>query len=205
MITTQRGKAPHLMRALVTGVMLTWALPAWAHSGGGAHGGFFSGFAHPISGLDHIVAMVSVGLWGAQLGRPAIWVLPVAFPTVMAFGGLLGLLGVPIPGVEIGIAVSALVLGAMVALAQRPPLWVACAIVSVFAICHGHAHGTELPPGEDGLTYSLGFVTGTGLLHGAGILLGLVWERRWGRPVIRGLGAAVAASGPYFLWTIFAQ
>ena len=102
--------------------------------------------------------MVAVGLWGAFLGAPAIYILPVVFPLVMAVGGVLGILGVPLPGVEIGIAMSAAVLGMMVALAARPPLWVAGVIVGAFAICHGHAHGAELPPGADALAYSAGFV-----------------------------------------------
>ena len=101
------------------------ACPAFAHSGDGLSGGFAGGFAHPIFGPDHVIAMVAVGLWGAFLGAPAIWLLPIVFPLVMAFGGVLGILGVPLPGVEIGIAMSAVVLGLMVALAARPPLWVA--------------------------------------------------------------------------------
>ena len=128
-------------------------------------GGFISGLAHPISGLDQILAMVSVGLWGAQLGPPAIRPLPVTFPMVMAFGDMLGLLGVPLPGTEIGIALSAIGLGAMVAGEVRPPLWVAAVLVGFFAIFHGHAHGTELPPDESGVLYSIGFVVATGLLH----------------------------------------
>src|SRR5688572_3528104 len=95
---------------------------ALAHTGEGVVGGFLSGFIHPILGFDHVVAMIAVGLWGAFLGQPAIWLLPVVFPLVMAFGGLAGVLGVPLPGVEAGIALSALALGAMVALAVRPPL-----------------------------------------------------------------------------------
>ena len=117
--------------------------PVIAHTGG-ITGGLFSGFFHPITGWDHVVAMVAVGLWGAFLGRPAIWILPVVFPLVMAIGGALGILGVPLPQVETGIAVSAIVLGLVVALAVRPPLWIAAVIVGIFAIFHGHAHGTEL-------------------------------------------------------------
>jgi urease accessory protein len=113
--------------------------------------------------------MVAVGLWGAFLGAPAIYTLPIVFPLVMALGGVLGILGVPLPGPEIGIAASAVVLGAMVALAARPPLWVAAAIVGAFAIFHGYAHGAELPAGADAVAYSLGFVVATGLLHLAGI------------------------------------
>ena len=107
-----------------------------------------------MTGPDHIIAMVAVGLWGAQLGSPAIWMLPVTFPLVMAFGGFLGLIGVPLPGVEIGIALSGVLLGAAVMTESRPPLYVAAALVAIFAICHGHAHGAELPPGTSGLTYS---------------------------------------------------
>ena len=106
--------------------------------------------------------MIAVGLWGAQLGPPALWLLPVTFPMVMAVGGFLGLLGVALPGVEIGIALSALLLGLMVAIEGKPPLVVAAALVGVFAIFHGHAHGTELPAGQSGLAYSIGFVVATG-------------------------------------------
>ena len=107
-------------------VLLLFAVSnAWAHAEVGTASGFVSGFLHPIFGLDHLVAMVAVGLWGAQLGSPAIWLLPITFPIVMAFGGLLGVLGVPMPAVEVGIAASALILGAMVAFALRPALWVA--------------------------------------------------------------------------------
>src|ERR1700738_3437677 len=113
---------------------------AFAHIGqGDISGGLLAGFKHPISGLDHVVAMVSVGLWGAQLGRPAIWVLPVTFPMVMAVGGFLGLVGIPVPGVEVGIAASAIVLGAVVLLEARPRLTAAGVVVATFAIFHGYA------------------------------------------------------------------
>lgn len=130
---------------LMACALVLFAGGAGAHQGVGLAGGFASGFMHPVLGWDHVVAMVAVGLWGAFLGNPAIWILPVVFPLVMAFGGALGVLGVPIPAVETGIAVSAVVLGAMVAFAVRPPIWVAALIVGAFAIFHGHAHGTELP------------------------------------------------------------
>ncbi|KPK34351.1 MAG: Ni/Fe hydrogenase, partial [Nitrospira bacterium SG8_35_1] len=146
--------------------------------------GIVSGLKHPVSGMDHVLAMISVGLWGAQLGAPAVWVLPVAFPMVMAVGGMLGLMGIALPGIEIGIAVSALVLGSMV-------------------LAHGHAHGTELPAGSSGLLYSIGFVMATGTLHGLGITMGLVnrWSR--GRLAIRAAGGMVALSGVFFLLRIF--
>jgi urease accessory protein len=143
--------------------------------------------------------MVAVGLWGAFLGSPAIWVLPVVFPMVMAFGGALGVLGVPIPSVETGIALSAIVLGAMVALAARPPVWVAAVIVGVFAIFHGHAHGTELPAAANPLAFSLGFVIATGLLHISGISFGLLVRWPAGKVAVRTVGAGIAIAGVGFL------
>lgn len=170
-----------------------------AHVQAGAAAGFLTGLQHPVSGLDHVLAMIAVGLWGAQLGAPAIWVLPVTFPMVMAVGGFLGLLGVPLPGVELGIALSAIVLGLMVMREARPSLVVAGVIVALFAVFHGHAHGTELPDGQSGMTYSIGFVMATGCLHGAGIALGLVHRWRWGATAIRAAGGAIAAAGVWFL------
>ena len=172
---------------------------AQAHEGAGLAGGFMSGFAHPLLGWDHVVAMLAVGLWGAFLGAPALWLLPVVFPLVMAAGGALGVLGVPLPAVEIGIAVSAIALGGVVAGALRPPLWVAALLVALFAIFHGHAHGTELPPGQSGLAYSIGFVAATGCLHGVGILVGVAHRWPAGRKALRFAGAAVALAGVAFL------
>ena len=128
-----------LRSALAVALMATlWAQTAGAHLLKGEASGFLTGFLHPISGADHMLAMIAVGLWGAQLGAPALWVLPVAFPLVMAMGGVLGLLGVPIPGVEYGIAASAVMLGAAVAFELRPPIVVAGVLVGFFAIFHGH-------------------------------------------------------------------
>ena len=180
------------------------ARAASAHEQVGAAAGFVTGLGHPISGLDHVLAMIAVGLWGAQLGAPAIWLLPVTFPMVMACGGFLGLVGLPLPGVEVGIAVSALLLGAMVAGEARPPLPLAAALVALFAVFHGHAHGAELPAGQSGLTYSIGFVAATGSLHGVGIAIGLIHRWSWGRGALRAAGAAVAAAGGWFLWRALA-
>jgi urease accessory protein len=185
-------------------VLLLGAQTAHAHAQEGHAAGLVSGLAHPISGLDHVVAMVAVGLWGAQLGAPALWLLPVTFPMVMAFGGMLGLMGVALPGTEIGIALSALALGILVGWEARPPLWVAALLVGSFAIFHGHAHGTELPAGTDALLYSIGFVVATGCLHAAGIGVGLLHGWRAGRVVLRGAGAAVALAGVVFLWQAIA-
>jgi urease accessory protein len=176
----------------------TATTPAFAHTGS-VLGGFLGGITHPLFGLDHVVAMVAVGLWGAFLGAPAIWLLPIVFPLVMAFGGALGILGVPLPAVEIGIALSAIVLGVMVATSARPPLWIAAIIVGAFAIFHGHAHGAELPAGADAAAFSLGFVIATGLLHLTGIAFGLVTRWPAGRIAVRSAGAAITLVGIAFL------
>jgi urease accessory protein len=179
-------------------LLATACMPASAHTGS-MSGGFIGGFAHPLFGPDHVVAMVAVGLWGAFLGAPAIWLLPIVFPLVMALGGAIGILGVPLPGVETGIAVSAIVLGLMVALAAKPPLPVAAAIVGAFAIFHGHAHGAELPPGVDAVAYSIGFVVATGLLHLGGVAFGLLARWPAGRIAVRSAGGAIALAGVVFL------
>jgi urease accessory protein len=181
-------------------MLVLCATHAFAHPQKGEAAGFLTGFRHPISGLDHVLAMVAVGLWGAQLGAPAIWVLPVAFPLVMAFGGMLGLMGVPIPGIEYGIALSAILLGAAVMFEYRPPLGLAAALVGFFAIFHGHAHGTELPAGQSALLYSIGFVIATGSLHALGIGIGAVHRWAWGQKALRVAGALVATGGAFFFW-----
>lgn len=183
---------------------MLFCLPATAsaHADTGLIGGFSSGFLHPLRGLDHIVAMVAVGLWGAFLGGRAMWLLPVVFPVVMAFGGALGVLGVPLPGVETGIALSAIVLGLMVVLAARPALWIAATIVGLFAIFHGHAHGTELPDAASPITYAFGFVLATGLLHLAGIAFGLLVRWPAGRVAVRVGGAGIATVGVLFLMKV---
>lgn len=171
------------------------ATPALAHTTKGVGEGFISGFTHPLTGIDHMLAMVAVGIWGTQLGRPAIWLLPVTFPLVMSFGGVLGVRAVPIPFVEIGVAASAVVLGCMILLSVRTPIAVAAVIVGGFAIVHGYAHGVELPKAADPLAYGVGFVLVTGLLHITGIAIGLI--ERWpaGVMTLRGVGAAISAVG----------
>jgi urease accessory protein len=191
-------------RVLVTLSLAALASRALAHVESGQAAGFVAGFAHPISGLDHVLAMVAVGLWGAQLGMPAIWILPVTFPIVMALGGVLGLLGVPLPGVEIGIAASAILLGAAVMTERRPPLYVAAALVGFFAVFHGHAHGTELPLGQSALLYSLGFVIATGCLHAIGIAIGAIHRWPAGRAALRIAGGTVGLAGVFFLWRALA-
>jgi len=184
--------------ALVFCLMI--ASPALAHVEQGQAIGFITGLEHPWSGLDHVLAMIAVGLWGAQLGNPALWILPVTFPMVMAMGAMMGLLGIPVPGIEIGIALSAILLGAMVLGEVKPKLYIAAVMVGFFAIFHGHAHGTELPAGQSGLLYSMGFVIATGVLHGIGILIGTIHRWPAGKLALRGAGAFIAAMGVFFLW-----
>jgi urease accessory protein len=180
-----------------------WALlmicgSAAAHSGTGLTGGFGPGFAHPFTGVDHLLAMVSVGLWGAFLGPPLLQTLPVIFPGMMVGGAVLAMFGVPLPPVEIGIAVSVLVLGACIALRFESPVWLATAIVAFFGIFHGYAHGKELPSAADPAGYSAGFVLATGLLHVTGIGLGCLRDRPGGAALIRGAGGIIGAMGVWF-------
>jgi urease accessory protein len=193
-----RAAAPRgLALAAVLGALalLAGVAPADAHLLNATGAGWSQGFAHPFSGLDHILAMVAVGIWAAQNGRPALWLLPVAFPLAMMAGGLLALAGVPVPGVETGIAASVAVLGLMIALAARPPLPVAVALVGLFALFHGHAHGTELPEAASPVLYGLGFVLATAILHLIGLAIGYVIRQPLGARAVRVGGAAIALVG----------
>jgi urease accessory protein len=196
----EHSKIVHLIGGLLVAMAVLAGRPALAHIvDGSAAGGFLGGFAHPLFGLDHVVAMIAVGLWGAFLGQPAIWVLPIAFPLVMAFGGAMAILGIAVRGVEIGIAISAIALGGMIALAVRARLVPAAMIVAAFAIFHGHAHGAELPPGTDAVAFSVGFVMATGMLHLTGIAFGLLTRWPIGRIGVRVAGIAIALAGAVFL------
>ncbi len=184
--------------AFLIGSLTLLAGPALAHTGQGV-GGLYAGIMHPLNGLDHVVAMVAVGLWGGILGKPALWQLPVAFPVIMAVAGAFGAVGVPLPGVEVGIALSGIVLGAMVLFAVKMPVWTAMMIVGVFAIFHGHAHGAELPTSVNPMAYALGFVLATGTLHLSGIAVGALGHWSAGRVVVRASGAAISMAGAAFL------
>jgi urease accessory protein len=190
------------LRRVRFGVILLLLVPvtASAHTETGAIGGFLSGFKHPLTGLDHMIAMLAVGLWGAFLGSRAMWTLPVVFPVVMALGGAAGVLGVPLPAVETGIALSGVMLGLLVAFATKPPLWAAAIVVGFFGVFHGHAHGTALPNSANALAYSIGFVVSTGLLHLCGIAVGLLARWPWGRVAVRAGGGVIAAVGFAFLF-----
>lgn len=185
-------------RAAVASALCLYAGAAAAHSGGGSGAGFAAGFAHPFGGGDHLLAMVCVGAWGAQLGSPLRLALPTAFPLMMVAGAALALWGLPLPAVEGGVALSVFTLGACIAWRWLAPVWAACALVAGFALLHGYAHGRELPVAADPAGYSLGFVLATGLLHVFGIGLGELGLRV--SPVaLRGFGAAVAAVGAAFV------
>ncbi len=168
---------------------------AYAHVGVGAVHGFMHGLAHPFSGLDHVCAMVAVGLWATQMGGRAMWRVPLTFVGVMALGGMLGMANIPVPFVEGGIAMSLLVLGVLIAAAVRLPLAVSAAIVGVFAVFHGYAHGAEMPQDASGLEYAAGFVLATVLLHASGIAVALLANNHGRAQWLRFTGAAIALCG----------
>ncbi|HZK89093.1 MAG TPA: HupE/UreJ family protein [Stellaceae bacterium] len=186
--------------AALTASMLGAAPPAFAHITSDMGGGVAAGFLHPLTGFDHLLAMVSVGIWGAQLGLPSIWLLPIAFPLIMAIGAVFGVIGVPLPGTEILIALSVLTLGAMVALKQRLPVAAALLVVGIFAVAHGHAHGAEMPNAADALSFTVGFVVATGLLHATGIVIGLLDRSPGGAVALRACGLFVGLVGCYFVY-----
>ncbi|MGH7445582.1 MAG: HupE/UreJ family protein [Longimicrobiales bacterium] len=171
---------------------------AHAHTGTGGAAGFLHGFAHPVLGVDHLLAMLAVGIFAAQRGGRSLWALPASFVAVMVAGFLLRTAGVTLPGVEPVIVASLLVLGLLVASAVRLPTLAAAAIVGVFALFHGTAHGAEMPAGNMALSFSAGFVTATFLLHTAGATIGIAFSRHgaaWRIDAARLAGAAIAAAG----------
>jgi urease accessory protein len=188
----------HVLTLTAAAIVLL-ADSAMAHTQVGLAEGFTSGFMHPIFGPDHLIAMVAVGLWGAELHNPAIWILPITFPVIMAVGGMLGMIGIPMPFVEVGVASSAIVLGYMVATYTRLPFWIAALMVGAFAIFHGYAHGAELPDASNPLAYGAGFVLATGLLHLTGIVIGLLVRWPIGVQAVRVCGVFIALLGVYFL------
>jgi urease accessory protein len=170
---------------------------AHAHVGVGQTGGFMLGLAHPVTGLDHIAAMVAVGLWAAQRGGRGVWIVPLSFVMAMSVGGAIGATGISIPFVEPGIGASVLVLGLLIAAAVRMPLMASSVLVGLFAVFHGHAHGSEMPVMASGLAYGIGFMLSTALLHGCGIGLGLLSQRLASAHLVRYAGGATAAFGIY--------
>ena len=170
-------------------------IPAYAHVGIGAASGWSHGLFHPFLGLDHLCAMLAVGLWAGQMGGRAVWLAPLTFVSVMALGGVLGVAAIPLPFIEGGILMSLLVLGVLIAAAIRLPLLVSLATVGLFALFHGYAHGAEMPHSASGLTYALGFMLSTAALHLTGIGMAN-WLGRTGRAQwLRLAGATIALFG----------
>jgi urease accessory protein len=188
-----------IFMAVMAAVAMLAAGPASAHITQDTAGGFSHGFLHPLSGADHFLAMFAVGIWGAQMGGRAVWALPVTFPLIMAMGGLAGIMQVPFGGIETGIAMSMAVLGAAIAAAWRPNDTIALAVVSVFAVFHGYAHGAELPIATDPADYAVGFVIATGMIHVLGVGVGLALKKPFAGRLARALGGGIVAGGAYFL------
>ncbi len=171
---------------------------AYAHIGIGEAGGFMHGLMHPTSGLDHVCAMLAVGLWAAQTGGRSLWAVPLTFVGVMALGGALPMLCIGLPFVEQGIVLSVLLLGVLIAASVRLPLWLAGSVVGLFALSHGYAHGTEMPAWAPGMSYVLGFLLATLLLHAAGIAIGMEMRRhRAHRQLARLAGSGIALYGAW--------
>ena len=168
-----------------------------AHTGGNPAHDLLHGLQHPVSGLDHILARFAVGMWAAQRGGRALWLVPLTFVGVMMIGGAIGMAGVSIPFVEQGIVLSVIILGVLVAAAVRLPLAVSAAIAGCFAIAHGYAHGAEIPSTASGVSYALGFAASTLVLVGSGVAFGLGLQRIRYSQLIRLAGAATAICGLY--------
>lgn len=188
-----------LFAPIVLGIAFFLPSLAHAHVGVGDTTGFAQGVGHPLRGVDHILAMIAVGLWAAQRPGRARWVIPATFVLVMAFAGAVGMMGILVPFAEQGIVISVLVLGVLVAGAVRLPLFASALVVGLFAIFHGHAHGAEMPPNASGLAYGAGFVLATGLLHALGIGVALLTRRIGQANLARISGGLIALSGVY-LW-----
>jgi len=170
---------------------------AYAHVGVGETSGFLHGLAHPTSGLDHVCAMLAVGLWAAQMGGRSVWAVPLTFVSVMALGGALPMLGIRLPFVEQGIVLSVLLPGVLIAASIRLPLWLSSGMAGLFALWHGHAHGTEMPALASGMSYALGFVLATALLHAIGIAFGFGMQRLARERVVHFAGSSIALCGVY--------
>ncbi len=187
------------LRLTALSTIILFPISALAHTGIGDTAGFISGFSHPIGGMDHILAMIAVGLWAVQMGGKATWAIPTSFVILMILGGIVGILGVPIPYIEEGILVSVLVLGILIAAALRFPVSISALIVGFFAIFHGHAHGTEMPITAAAFTYGLGFAISTALLHASGISIGIIFQKFNIEKVVRFAGGSIAMGGIYLI------
>ncbi len=180
---------------LLTLCLLALSTRAHAHAGHDGTSGLVSGFSHPLTGLDHLLAMIAVGLWGAQRGGRAMWIIPASFVGIMTLGGLLGLTHVSLPMVEPAILASVIVLGVAIAVAKELPVYFCAGLVGLFALFHGYAHGVEMPTTASRVGYGAGFLFSTALLHAAGIALGMMCRSRGSTTFIRYAGAVIALAG----------
>jgi urease accessory protein len=188
-----------MKRAAVTTFVIFFVFApaaALAHPGHDGAGGLMHGLAHPVTGIDHVLAMIAVGVLAAQYGGRALWLVPTSFLVAMAAAGAIGMAGIPVKIVEAGICLSVVVLGLMIAFQIKPPRLVAMVVVGFFALFHGYAHGSEMPNGLVGLSFAAGFLVATALLLGAGVGLGLLLQRRTlSRRLIQAGGGAMALAG----------
>ncbi|MDH4415489.1 MAG: HupE/UreJ family protein [Rhizobium sp.] len=179
--------------------------PAQAHVMDGPLGGFGSGFGHPLAGFDHLLAMLAVGLWGAQMGGRSVWTLPATFPMIMCVGGIIGMTGIlPDQPIEYGIAFSVIVLGAAIAAAWRAPEWVALVLIAAFALMHGYPHGVLAPRASDPAAFTVGFVVSTGVIHVIGIAIGASLKPIGGGRLVQAMGAGISLAGFWFLFRLVA-
>ncbi len=191
---THKSTSLRILAPLAGLAGLAWAGPACAHVGHGAQG-FAHGLAHPLGGLDHMLAMVGVGLLACVFKGRTLWLAPLSFVAMMLVGALVGAEHLPFAGLERAIAASVILIGALIALGPRIPLPAALAGVATAGLLHGYAHGAELAPGVDALAYGAGFVLATIAMHAVGVSAGLVLARRARVGLLRASGAALVAAG----------
>ncbi|QLF69426.1 HupE/UreJ family protein [Peteryoungia desertarenae] len=191
--------------AILSPMLLFGLFPgsAQAHVMDGPLAGFGSGFGHPLAGFDHLMAMLAVGIWGAQMGGRSVWTLPTTFPLIMCIGGLMGMVGLlPAQPLEYGISLSVIVLGAAIAAAWKAREWAALLLISAFALMHGYPHGVLAPRANDPTAFIVGFVVATGLIHVVGIGIGAILKPLWKGRLVQLLGLAIALSGLWFLYRL---
>lgn len=183
-------------------MVAAFTAPASAHILGGPMGGFGSGFEHPLLGADHFLAMLAVGLWGAQMGGRSVWTLPATFPLIMCVGGVIGMLAdIPDPVISAGISLSLLALGAAIACRWNAPEYASLTIIALFALFHGYPHGKMAPNATDPAAYTVGFVVATGMIHILGIGIGFGLGKLYNGLVVRALGGVIVLAGVYYLAT----
>jgi urease accessory protein len=181
---------------LALGLLLVLPGLASAHIIKGSPHGMHDGFMHPLTGLDHLLAMFAVGLWAAQHRGRAVWMIPLTFVSVMVLGGIMGVSGAYVPGAELGIAASVLVMGALIATATRFKPSLSMLVVGFFALFHGYAHGHEMPAAVSAVSFSVGFVVATLLLHGLGLAAGIYLQKQ--QRVMAFAGSAIALCSIFF-------